>query len=294
MTRLCRFNENQLGIVEDTVIFEVTGALDVLSPVRFPFPAADLLIANLDSVIASAKRLMAGATRYAVSEVQLLSPVANPPKIIAAPVNYLKHQAEANQDGGKNFEKDVKTIDHYGLFLKSNTSLVGVGKGIEVAFPERRTDHEIELVAVIGKSGRDIPKRDALKHIAGYTIGLDITLRGTEDRSLRKSLDSFSVLGPWLVTADEIVDPNELDLILSVNGVTRQNANTRELIFSVERLVEYASAYYELKPGDLIYTGTPEGVGPIAAGDVVSCKIAQIGETEVNVYQKFSDRNNDA
>jgi 2-keto-4-pentenoate hydratase/2-oxohepta-3-ene-1,7-dioic acid hydratase in catechol pathway len=218
-----------------------------------------------------------------VEAVRFEAPVANPNKLIAAPVNYLKHQAEANADGGKNFDKDVKTIEHYGLFLKGNGSLVGTSEGVEIAFPDRRTDHEIELVVVIGKGGRNIPRDRALQHVAGYTIGLDMTIRGPEDRSLRKSLDTFSVLGPWLVTADEIADPNRLDMLLTVNGEVRQRASTADLIFDVQRLIEYASRYYTLLPGDLIYTGTPEGVGPVVPGDLMRCSIERIGEVDVPV-----------
>ncbi len=149
-------------------------------------------------------------------------------------------------DGGLNFDEDVKTIAHYGLFLKSSTSVVGPAAGIHMRFPDRRTDHEIELVVVIGRGGRDIKEQDALSHVAGYAIGLDMTLRGTEDRSLRKSLDGFSVLGPWLTTSDEVPDSNDLNMTLAVNGQVRQKASTRDLIFNVQHLIAYASSFYTL------------------------------------------------
>jgi 2-keto-4-pentenoate hydratase/2-oxohepta-3-ene-1,7-dioic acid hydratase in catechol pathway len=283
VTKLCRFNDNRLGVIEADEVIDVTLALDLLPEVRWPLPQTDLLILHLAQVLPKALELTRRATRVPLTAVKLLSPVANPPKVIAAPVNYLRHQAEALADGGVNFEKDVKTIAHYGLFLKSSTSIVGPGEGIPSHFPERRTDHEIELVAVIGKGGRDIAEPDALDHIAGYAIGLDMTLRGTEDRSLRKSLDGFSVLGPWLVTADEIPNPNDLWLSLHVNGELRQRACTRDLIFPVQRLVSYASKHYKLCPGDVIYTGTPEGVGPVKPGDRLTCAIEKIGTMETHV-----------
>jgi len=167
--------------------------------------------------------------------------------------------------------------------LKSSTSIAGASSPIPILFPKRRTDHEIELVVVIGRGGRDISEADALGHIAGYTMGLDLTLRGPEDRSLRKSLDGFSVLGPWLVTADEITNPNDLKIMLTVNGEVRQRASTRDLVFSVERLISYASTFYTLCPGDVIYTGTPEGVGPIQPGDHLECSIDGIGVMQVEV-----------
>ena len=122
--------------------------------------------------------------------------------------------------------------------------------------------------------------------MAGYTIGLDITIRGPEERSLRKSLDTYSVLGPWLVTADEFGDPRGRDFHLKINGDVRQKANTRDLIMDVPALIEFASAYYSLHPGDVIFTGTPEGVGPIAAGDQISAIFDGIGELAVNVTAK--------
>lgn len=283
MTKFCRFDDDRLGLVEGDTVIDVTQALDVLPSVRWPLPQEDMLIANIDKVLEAAKALRGAGKVYPVDTVRFLSPVANVAKVIAAPVNYLKHQAEANADGGKNFDKDVKTIAHYGLFLKSSTSVVGIGEGIEIVYPDRRTDHEIELVVVIGKGGRNIRLEDALDHVAGYTLGLDITLRGPEDRSLRKSLDSFSVLGPWITTPDEIDDPNNLALSLSVNGEPRQDATTADLIFNVQQLIEYASAHYALCPGDVIYTGTPEGVGPIVPGDVVDFMVEKVGAARMHV-----------
>ena len=111
-----------------------------------------------------------------------------------------------------NFGKTIKTIDHYGVFLKSNSSLSGPSEPVAVVEKDRRTDHEVELAAIIGETCFDVPEEGALKYIAGYAIGLDMTIRGPEERSLRKSLDRFSVVGPYFVTADEIPDPENLDL----------------------------------------------------------------------------------
>jgi 2-keto-4-pentenoate hydratase/2-oxohepta-3-ene-1,7-dioic acid hydratase in catechol pathway len=149
-----------------------------------------------------------------------------------------------------------------------------------------RNDHEIELVVVIGREGRHIPQSHALEYIAGYAVGLDKTVRGPEDRSLRKSPDTFSVLGLWLTTRDEIPDPNNLAVSLHVNGVLRQQATTRDLIFGVQQLIEFASTFYRLHSGDLIYTGTSEGVGPVVAGDVMTCTIHGLGTMVVAVARR--------
>ncbi|HYJ96342.1 MAG TPA: fumarylacetoacetate hydrolase family protein, partial [Vicinamibacterales bacterium] len=163
------------------------------------------------------------------------------------------------------------------------SSLVGAGQGIVIRLPERRTDHEVELVVVIGKRANHVARQDALAYVAGYSIGLDISIRGSEDRSFRKSPDSYTVLGPWLVTADEISNPGALDLQITVNGEVRQQSNTRHFILGVAELIEMASSMYTLHPGDLIFTGTPEGVSPIRAGDSIVATIANIGSMAVAV-----------
>lgn len=283
MTKICRFGANKLGIVEGDVVIDVSSALEVLPSVRWPVPPGDLLIQHLDAVVAAALSVVKKGKKHPIKDVKFLSPIANPSKLIGAPVNYRKHQDEANADGGKNFDAVVKSINEYGLFLKANSALIGTGENIEIAYPGRRTDHEMELVAVVGKGGRNISRKIALDHIAGYSLGLDMTVRGTEDRSLRKSLDTFSVVGPWLTTRDEVTDPNALMMSLAVNGNIRQHASTADMIFDLQKLVEYASSFYTLYPGDIIFTGTPEGVGPVAEGDVLELSIEGVGKTKVNV-----------
>jgi 2-keto-4-pentenoate hydratase/2-oxohepta-3-ene-1,7-dioic acid hydratase in catechol pathway len=149
--------------------------------------------------------------------------------------------------------------------------------------PDRRTDHEVELAVVIGRTADRVTRAEALAYVAGYTIGLDITIRGTEDRSFRKSVDTHSVLGPWLVTADEIAEPGRLDLQISVNGEQRQKSNTSRLILGVPELIELATSFYTLYPGDVIFTGTPDGVSPIEAGDEIVATIERIGTMRVHV-----------
>ena len=160
---------------------------------------------------------------------------------------------------------------------------MGPGQGIALRMLERRNDHEVELAVVMGKEARHVSRRDALAHVAGYSIGLDITIRGPEERSLRKSPDSYTVLGPWLVTADEIPEPNDLDLRIAVNGEVRQSSNTRNMILGVPELIEYASSFYTLYPGDIIVTGTPEGVSPIVPGDRIEASIERIGTMTLSV-----------
>ena len=281
--KLCRFDDDRLGVVLGDEVADVSSAVERLPVPRWPLPSGDPLFGNLDTLRPEIERLSRTGARKPLSQVKLKSPVATPSKLMAAPVNYRAHQAEALKDAQLNFGADIKTIEHYGMFLKSSSGLVGPSEGVSLPAAERRMDHEIELAVVIGKSGFEIPRSRAREHIAGYSIGLDMTIRGTEDRSWRKSFDSFAVLGPWFVTADEIPDPNALDFWLKVNGQTRQSSNTRALIFDVDRLIEYASGAYALHPGDVIMTGTPEGVGPVVPGDVMECYVEGIGQMTVPV-----------
>jgi len=281
--KICRFDDNRLGVVTGDKVKDVSAALDVLPSCRYPLPTVDPLIQNLDQVRARIDALLPDAPERALSEVRLLSPVANPGKIIAAPVNYKKHLDEARADSEIHHQNAVLEIQKIGVFLKANSSLCGVDEGVALEHPQRRNDHEAELVAVIGKGGRNISRADAMKHIAGYSIGLDMTTRGPEERSLRKSIDTYSVVGPWLVTADELADPSALDFTLRVNDELRQKANTRDLILDIPTLIEYASSFYSLHPGDILFTGTPEGVGPVVAGDTIVVEMQGIGRAEVKV-----------
>jgi len=155
-------------------------------------------------------------------------------------------------------------------------------------FPDRRNDHEVELAVVIGRQGNRIEKARALDYVWGYAIGLDMTVRGPELQCFRRSVDTYSVLGPWMVSRDEVADPNSLDLSIRVNGKVRQKSNTRYLVYDVQRLIEYASSMYTLYPGDIIMTGTPAGVGPVKPGDVLRAEIELIGEFDIRVAPNYA------
>ena len=282
--RICRFNDNRIGVVLGDEVADVSAVIDEMPSLRWPLPSGDAFIAALPNLRVRMSELAAVSARLPLSSLRLLSPVANPGKVIAAPVNYVKHMQESREDAGINFGSDVSAIDRYALFLKASSSVVGADEGIEIHHDDgRRTDHEVELALVIGQTARNVPQEQALQYVAGYFIGLDITIRGTEDRSFRKSLDTFTVLGPWLVTADEFGCPDAVELSLHVNQERRQQASTRDLIWSVAKLVSFASAAYTLHPGDVIMSGTPEGVGPIQRGDTLCADIQGIGQMKVAV-----------
>jgi 2-keto-4-pentenoate hydratase/2-oxohepta-3-ene-1,7-dioic acid hydratase in catechol pathway len=201
-------------------------------------------------------------------DVRLRVPVADPSKIIAAPVNYRDHQAEMSS---------ASQVGALGFFLKAPSSLLDPGGTIQLPYHDRRFDQEGELALVIGRTARHVSEQEALSCVFGYTGLLDITMRGGEDRSTRKSFETFTPMGPVLVTADEFGDPGDVELRCWVSGTLRQKASTADLIWGVARLVSYASSVTTLYPGDVISTGTPAGVGPLAAGDTVRLELSGLG-----------------
>jgi 2-keto-4-pentenoate hydratase/2-oxohepta-3-ene-1,7-dioic acid hydratase in catechol pathway len=286
--KLCRYDDDRLGIVRGDFVHDITQAQ---TEIRNAAPYAmkgDAVIAALPQWRERLERLADKTPGKALAEMKLLAPVARPTKLSCAPTNYQAHinemTAAAAQRGSQVVTTQSVKIGEAGMFLKANSALIGPAEGIPIRFPERRNDHEAEIVMVIGKTGSDIPRARALDYVAGYCLGLDMTVRGREDRSFRKSIDGYAVLGPWMVTADEIADPDSLPISLTVNGETRQNSNTNMLIYDCRRLIEFASSFYTLYPGDLIYTGTPEGVGPVKPGDIIVCRSsAVLGELKVAV-----------
>ena len=281
--KICRFNDNRLGLVTEDGVRDVSAVLAKLPSSSYPFPRHDVLIAQLDSLRPEIERLAKAAKPLPLASVKLLSPVANPGKIIAAPVNYKKLLEEALADKGIHHGNLVQEIHKAGMFLKATSAVVGPGEGVKLIHTDRRNDHEVELALVIGKTAKNVKAAQALDCIAGYCIGLDMTIRGPEERSLRKSPDSYCVLGPWLVTRDEVPDSGQIGVKITVNGQVKQDAHTSDLILSVAQLVEWGSAFYTLHPGDVILTGTPQGVGPVRPGDTMVATIERVGSMTVAV-----------
>ncbi|HTZ76912.1 MAG TPA: fumarylacetoacetate hydrolase family protein [Stellaceae bacterium] len=281
--KLCRFDDNRLGLVRGHEVLDVTPVVARLPAQRWPLPKGDPLIAALEALRPHIEAEAQRAVARPFSQVMLLSPVANPSKIVCAPVNYRKHLDEARADAGIHHQKQVEEIQRVGLFLKATSALVGPSAGVALRYLDRRNDHEVELALVIGRPADRVKAADALDYVAGYAIGLDMTIRGPEERSLRKSGDSYCVLGPWMVTADEFTEPENRELSITVNGEPRQRANTKDLVLRLGTLIELASSFYTLLPGDILLSGTPEGVGPVRPGDVMDAAIDGIGTMRVEV-----------
>lgn len=195
------------------------------------------------------------AKRIPMREVQLLSPVLKPGKILCIGLNYRDHAIESKMEIPK-----VPTV-----FLKLPSAVVGPEADIVLPRNSTQPDYEAELAAVIGRPGRNIPAQDWEKHVAGYTIVNDVSARdvqlATSQWTLGKSFDTFCPIGPAVVTTDEIRDPHALDIRLAIGGEELQRSNTRELIFKLPDLIAYISSIVPLEPGDMISTGTPAGVG---------------------------------
>jgi 2-keto-4-pentenoate hydratase/2-oxohepta-3-ene-1,7-dioic acid hydratase in catechol pathway len=221
-----------------------------------------------------------GVARHDAARAILMAPVPDPPKIICLGLNYRDHAAESGMDIPK------EPI----LFSKYTTALLG-HQG-EIVLPEvsQEVDYEAELVVVIGQGGRHIPRERALEHVAGYTIGHDVSARDWQLNKpgkqwmAGKTFDTFAPVGPALVTPDEVGDPHKLGIRLRLNGKTMQESTTSQLIFGVDETIAYLSQIFTLEPGDLIFTGTPPGVGMarkppvwLQPGDVVEVEIDGLG-----------------
>ena len=279
--KFCRFDDERYGVVVGDKIHDITAVVEkVLAGKKAP-RWGDPMITHLDEV----RKAVGDAAQYPskpVKSVTLLSPTARPSKLIAAPTNYHAHVAE--MEARRPGQPKGKGIAESGLFLKANSAMAGCGEGVHLRFLDKLTEHELEFMIVIGKECSQVSEAEALDYVAGYCLSLDMTVRGGEERSIRKSIDSYAVIGPWLATKDEIKDPNNVAFKLFVNGEMRHNAHTSDLIFNCQKLISLASEFYTLYPGDVIFTGAPAGVGPVKPGDVMIGECDVLGPLEVKCY----------
>ena len=189
--KICRFNEDRLGVVVDSHVYDVSSARDQVLRGKPSDGWADPVVANLPELIKAIGEPTRWGTPLPLSSVRLLSPVKRPSKLVAAPTNYKAHISEMQKVSAGSPVQRPQDIGVAGMFLKATSSLVGPSEGIRLRFLERRNDHEVELALIIGKTCDRVSQENALDYVAGYCIGLDITLRGPEDRSFRKSIDKI-------------------------------------------------------------------------------------------------------
>ena len=232
-----------------------------------------------------------------LSQAKLLAPIPVPGTIFCAGANYADHAAEMARRRGQEPPPDPHTI---GLrswhFIKASRCVIGPDETIELPRTSKKVDWEAELAVVIGRKAKDVPERDALAYVAGYTIANDLSARDLSRREglpesssfkndwvAQKCFDGACPLGPWIIPAADIPNPHDLAMTLSINGAVKQDSNTGQMIFSIEEQIADLSARMTLWPGDIILTGTPAGVGVargefLKSGDVVRIEIAGIGE----------------
>lgn len=286
--KLALFDDDRLGVVsaDERTIADVTAFLPWPHD---PDPVTGWWRRLCRDFEALAPRLRAGAGRARpLADVRLRAPVLNPSKVIACAVNYAEHAKEMLAVGARTGGGDQPAWLHqFDVFLKAPSSIVGPSDAI--VLPEalvrrsKEIHHEGELALVIGRGGSRIGESEAMGHVLGYTIGLDITERGQGDRSRRKSWDTFTPLGPWITTADEVADPANLTIHLEIGGAVRQHANTRDMVVGIPGIIAYASSVMRLEPGDVILTGAPPGVGEIHDGDVLDTRIDSLGRMRIPV-----------
>lgn len=280
--KLARFEAGEgvrLGAVEGDEIADLTGA-------GLPYSTMLDLVAAGEAGLAAAGKALAGATRAPLSSVRLLAPIERPGKYLAIGMNYQKHLEESERIG-------VGAPKQQLWFNKQVSCLNDPFGDIEPGVTEK-LDYEVELGIVIGKRAKGVKAADALDHVFGYFVANDVSARDWQFHSptftMGKSFDTHGPIGPWIVTADEIADPQALDLSCHVNGERRQASNTALMLHPIAKQIEYLSTAFTLEPGDLIATGTPEGVGVgmeppnfLKPGDVVRCEVEGIGVIENKV-----------
>ena len=279
----------RIGVVEAGPDVELVRDITAVLPAVFdswPEQRMNWLIRNWAEL---ASRLPAAAgDQLPVASVVLRAANPAPPQLFAIPANFRAHLGEI---GDRSVTTGGRTAREAGFFLKAAGSVSGAGQPVALpAGSTRRFDHECELGVVIGRGGRNIPRERAFEHVFGYSCLIDMTMRierGSfeEDRSLRKSFRGFTPLGPYLVTADEIPDVTALHSRLLVNGVQRQSAEMKDMIVPIDEAIELISSVVDLRPGDVIASGTPGGVDRVTPGDEVTIAVDGVGEMTLSVVE---------
>jgi 2-keto-4-pentenoate hydratase/2-oxohepta-3-ene-1,7-dioic acid hydratase in catechol pathway len=273
--KIARFDGGRIGVVVGDRIHDVSDACGV-DPSEWPPMGMITTIAAFDELRPGIERDLGLSVGQPLSSVTLETPIPWPHKVLALPNNYRAHTAEmgsGSPDAGA-----------AGFFMKSSGALSGPSEPIVIPDkPGRDFHHECELAIIVGKAGRNVALDDALDYIFGYACLIDVTMRGKEERVMRKSYDTFCPVGPWITTADEVGSPFELNMRLWVNGELRQHSQPKNMIVGIEQAIAMSSAVTVLEPGDIIASGTMSGVGPLVPGDVVKIEIDRVGSMSLPV-----------
>ena len=291
--RLCQYNHNEAGAVVGSQVYPIGEALVRAGHVSRGYSMREVVdaLANKPVAIDSIREVEKTGKAVALSSVKLLAPITNPPAIWCAASNYKAHQQEMvervkSTTAAQNLSKEELMAE---FFLKPASSIVGPGGNVILPRLSRHVDFECELCAVIGKTARKVSAEKALDHVFGYLMLWDLSQRDPwgigrgNTRNIRKGFDTFTGLGPWIVTADEIPDPHNLKFHVDQNGQTKMTAWTGDMICNLFDHIPFLSGCVTLAPGTLITTGTPAGVQRLAPGDRLKGVMEKIGEMELGV-----------
>lgn len=280
--KIALFDDLRPGLVVGDDVYDLTSLLPGWRP-ETPSAVAEFLAA-MDGLRPAIDALVAGTEPRPLDEVTLRAPSPLPGQVLAAPLNFQAHRDEMKGP----LTAGAGTANELGFFLKSSRSVSDpVDPVLLPDLPGRRIDFEAEVAVVIGRNARGVSPEEALDHVLGYTLLLDMSLRMTEterqERTQRKSYATFTPMGPWITTADEVPDPSAITLRAWRNDDLRQDASLKDLIVDVPELVSRASHVLPLEPGDVYATGSPAGVGQVQAGDVIRVESPLVGELTINV-----------
>jgi 2-keto-4-pentenoate hydratase/2-oxohepta-3-ene-1,7-dioic acid hydratase in catechol pathway len=290
--KVCHYNDGQVGAVVGDRVHPLGDTLVKAGHLKPGYTMLEVVerLANEPAAMKCARFALQSGSSLPLASVKLLAPLTNPPAIWAAASNYRAHEAEMREKMGSydraGFSKEELMAE---FFLKPAASIVGPGGPVVLPRVSKDVDFECELCAVIGKPARRVSEDRALEHVFGYTILWDFSQRdpwgrGRQNtRNIRKGFDTFTGLGPWIVTRDEIDDPQNLSIRVEQNGRPAMSAHTSDMICTLREHIRFLSEVSTLAPGALISTGTPAGVAKLAAGDRLKGSIERIGEMEVAV-----------
>ncbi len=290
--KLCQYDEHQAGAVRGDRAFPIGAALVAAGHLRQGYTMQEVVeaLANRPEAMQCAREALGEKKSFPLGSVTLLAPIENPPSIWAAAANYKAHAAEMlAASGGPDRSQLGKDDLMAEFFLKPSSSIIGPGGTIVLPKISKDVDYEAELCAVIGTRARRVSEAQALDHVFGYTICWDISQRdpwgrGRQNtRNIRKGFDSFTALGPWIVTRDELPEPQDVRIEVELNGRPAMTAHTGDMICSLRDHIRFLSNVLTLRSGDLITTGTPAGVAKLAPGDKLRGRIERIGEMTLNV-----------
>ncbi len=290
--KLCQYDEHQAGAVRGERVFPVGAALVAAGHLRPGYTMQEVIeaLANRPQAMQCAREALDEKKSSPLGSVTLLAPIENPPSIWAAAANYKAHAAEMRAaSGGPDRSRLGKDELMAEFFLKPSSSIIGPGGTILLPKISKDVDYEAELCAVIGTRARRVSEAQALEHVFGYTICWDISQRdpwgrGRQNtRNIRKGFDTFTALGPWIVTRDELPEPQDVRIEVELNGRPAMTAHTGDMICGLRDHIRFLSNVLTLRPGDLITTGTPAGVAKLAPGDKLRGRIERIGEMTLNV-----------